>query len=125
MIVLALLVACGVPAPEVQTPRRALDDEVYRFCHQAGFDKTAALAYCELLEDLPPEVCPGMRESCTTEVEERRDAGCDGGPTEAADERVPAIFNAMFESACFAFASRARASRLSAAAVTQSGYSFR
>ncbi len=67
-----------------------LDDTSYRFCHESGFDKRAAAEFCALLLEAPPEVCPGMRESCTTDVEELAPGGCAGTGSSGDGSRVPA-----------------------------------
>lgn len=71
---LAVLVAVAEP------PSGALDDDAFRFCHEAGYDAVAADAWCELLEGAPPERCPGLRETCAGAAPKpSTSSGCDEG----------------------------------------------
>lgn len=39
-------------------------DEAYRFCHVPGAQADEAREWCDLLDDIPPDRCPGLRETC-------------------------------------------------------------
>lgn len=93
------LVACGgaEPGPEGSS---ALDDAAYRFCHVPGASAEEALRWCDLLEDLGPERCPGLRATCEEGVVAEDpvfSSGCQGegrgtGPADrlaSAPERPP------------------------------------
>jgi len=76
-----LLIACGGSGLESDALEDAvlgaalpiedttLDDEAYRFCHEAGYNAQDAMRWCELLEGMPEERCPGLRETCQHEGE--------------------------------------------------------
>jgi hypothetical protein len=54
------------PPPPVEHPAETvLDAPNYRFCHKAGSDAQDAMEWCPLLEGLPEERCPGLRETCS------------------------------------------------------------
>lgn len=64
--------ACDTSAPssDDKLPVSALDDGAYRFCHVEGANAESARRWCGLLEDLPPERCPGLRATCAGAVAE-------------------------------------------------------
>lgn len=72
-----LLLALGCPAPEPGAdteseeeildsaePGFALEKEAFDFCHRAGASAEEALARCDLVQDLPPDRCPGWVATC-------------------------------------------------------------
>lgn len=70
--------------PEVVAPAAGevvadpLQSEVFRWCHEAQRDVHDLVAWCALLDDLPPETCPGMRETCAApDLDWRPPVGCD------------------------------------------------
>lgn len=67
-----VLVACDGEAPT--GGESALDPSAFRFCHEPGAAGGEARDWCELLEGVPEDRCPGLRETCATDVEEAR--GC-------------------------------------------------
>ena len=59
--------ACTLPVgeePEDTVVEAALDDPDYRFCHEPRATEYTVREWCQLLEDAPPDKCPGMRETC-------------------------------------------------------------
>ena len=62
--------AWSADPPPSDPPPTALDDRAYRFCHIAGANATQAHHWCELLEDLPPDRCEGLRQTCAGAVTE-------------------------------------------------------
>jgi hypothetical protein len=82
--------ACRGESPESEPVKAesALDARAYRFCHTPGANAQDAQAWCDLLDDLPPERCPGLRATCAGEVT-RDPVGCeppgsgDGGDPDA------------------------------------------
>lgn len=61
--------ASGLPDP--------LADDAYAWCHEAEADADQAARWCRLLDDAPPEVCPGLRATCDNGVFEA--TGCQRG----------------------------------------------
>ena len=61
-------------APEI--PPTALDDAAFRFCHTDGANAEDARAWCGMLDDLPPERCPGLRATCAG-AETEDPVGCE------------------------------------------------
>ena len=59
---LGLVAFAGAEVPDAE--ETVLDDRAYRFCHEAGLDAQDAMTWCALLEGLPEERCPGLRETC-------------------------------------------------------------
>ena len=64
----------GGPPPPVLT------DPAYRFCHVPGADAEEAREYCELLDGLPEDRCPGLRATCDKGAKESilTPGGCNG-----------------------------------------------
>jgi hypothetical protein len=58
MILLALGTALGAD------PSPLLDGREYRFCNEPGVDRDQALTWCDSLEGLPDDACPGLRATC-------------------------------------------------------------
>ena len=91
MIALWLVLACGgtasdtdVTEPTEPAVERVLDDDAYRFCHEPGLDADAVDEWCALLEGLPEDQCPGMRETCAGADPVESSSGCnEGGRPEA------------------------------------------
>jgi hypothetical protein len=77
-----LMLGCAGSQPDPQAEpvasqaQTALDARAYRFCHTPGANAQEARAWCELLDDLPPERCPGLRATCAGEVS-RDPVGCE------------------------------------------------
>ncbi len=83
----ALAVGCGEGAPAEETEGGAtLDDPRFAWCHKATRLPASAAPYCALLEEAPPEVCPGMREACA-EGRFATVSGCGGGGAPGASAR--------------------------------------
>jgi hypothetical protein len=70
---LLLGTGCGqTPPVEAPAAERAqnpgwkapLDDEAFAFCTHPGADALEVAEWCALLEDAPPDRCPGMRATC-------------------------------------------------------------
>jgi len=57
----------------------ALRDEVFRFCHEPGVDLREVQQWCEVLETVPDEVCPGLRASCDEKQDVESVEGCEQG----------------------------------------------
>lgn len=55
-----------------------LDRAAYRFCHEPGYQADQARAWCDLLVDVPPERCPGLRRTCA-DPSLHASAGCAPG----------------------------------------------
>ena len=47
-----------------------LEDGTYRFCTQANAQASEARDFCEMLDDMPADRCPGLRETCQTDEEQ-------------------------------------------------------
>jgi hypothetical protein len=77
-MILLWALGCSGPQPVSEQTRAetALDARAYRFCHTPGANAQEAQAWCELLDDLPPERCPGLRATCAGEVT-RDPVGCE------------------------------------------------
>lgn len=68
----------GAPASEVAGDH-PLASAGYAFCHREGFDGMSARAFCDLLDDAPDDLCPGMRATCDGTAEPFEPAaGCAG-----------------------------------------------
>lgn len=81
---LLALAACSPPsAPSGTAPGSVLDDPSYRFCHVDGANAEEAKLWCGLLDELPPDRCPGLRATCAGAVSEDP-VGC--SPTGPAGE---------------------------------------
>ncbi len=58
-------------------PAPLLDRAEYRFCNEPGVDRAQALLWCDSLEGLPDDVCPGLRATCAGA--EGPESGCNQG----------------------------------------------
>lgn len=88
MIALLLRLAAAAPAPT----DHVLGGPGFAFCQEAGRGGPEALAYCDLLDGLPPDRCPGLRETCARgAVEPEPSSGCDPN---AGDPRRDALAGA-------------------------------
>jgi hypothetical protein len=101
LAILLALAACGLAGDDTGAPdggeaaadtevppSGVLSDRAYRFCNVPGADAAEAREWCELLEDLPEDRCPGLRATCDEGAEEAvlDPAGCNAGegkPTSA------------------------------------------
>lgn len=79
-MILPLLVALSLADP--------MEDPSFRFCHVEGVEAEEAREWCDLLDDVDPERCPGLRATCEgaerdeldpKEAWEQLKAGCAGG----------------------------------------------
>lgn len=62
---IAWWVAAALAAPsDAAAWEGALSGEAYRFCHDPGAHAALARDWCELLDDAPPDACPGLRATC-------------------------------------------------------------
>ncbi len=52
----------GVVAPS--EAEHALGSSSYRFCHEAGLDADELDAWCDVVDSIPEDRCPGLRASC-------------------------------------------------------------
>ena len=59
-------------------PADPLASEDFAFCHEAAADADQAARWCELLDEAPPEVCPGLRATCESGTFRATPSGCAG-----------------------------------------------
>jgi len=54
----------GGPAAVDESAPHPLSARAYRFCHEPGVDAEAAQPWCDLVDEIPEERCPGLRATC-------------------------------------------------------------
>ncbi len=94
---LAMLVLLAGAPPDAWKPIPASPG--YRFCEAPGADAANAREWCGLLADLPPDACPGLRETCAGDAPDagedpndllsRLSRGCDDGGGDAGGYSPP------------------------------------
>jgi hypothetical protein len=83
-MIVAVLAAMASAAEPAWKP--VVDNGDYRWCEEPGAQAQSSRDWCELLDDAPPDVCPGLRKTCegatpTTDVRDVYDeirSGCNG-----------------------------------------------
>lgn len=66
--------ALPIPGTVIPDP---LASEDFAFCHEDGADADQARRWCAMLDDLPPDACPGLRQTCAEGAFEVTQGGCD------------------------------------------------
>lgn len=60
-------------------PPFPMASSAYEFCHEAGADYMEVQPWCGMLDEVPEDVCPGMRATCAGEgLLDPPEGGCDG-----------------------------------------------
>lgn len=60
-------------------PPFPMESSAYAFCHDAGADYMEVQPWCGMLDEVPEDVCPGMRATCAGEgLLDPPQGGCDG-----------------------------------------------
>ncbi len=72
----AMSVAVAADEPEPHP----LDDPSFAFCHRAGVDAELAKPWCDRLDEIPKDRCPGLHETCAGAVAPPT-TGCQPTPT--------------------------------------------
>lgn len=94
--ILAVVVACADEPPADTSdgldaaPAEILGEQ-FAFCHDADAADPATQQYCPLLDQVPEDVCPGLREACAAPVEPKPETGCNdsGSESSGADVQPP------------------------------------
>jgi hypothetical protein len=71
-MIFGLLIALAGAAPVIDP----VADPRYRFCPEATASRADVDPWCEALDALPPQRCPGLREVCAGEVKPAPSPGC-------------------------------------------------
>lgn len=69
-MILAWILGCTTETAGPPPVPTVLDDAAFRFCHVPGANANQAKRWCTLLEGLPEDRCPGLRETCAGRVAE-------------------------------------------------------
>lgn len=64
LVPLALSGCDGLGGQAEAEADHALASSSYRFCHEAGLDADQLDAWCDVLDSIPEDRCPGLRASC-------------------------------------------------------------
>jgi hypothetical protein len=89
--VIVLWLACSVQQLEPDNFDQVIEDPAFEFCHEAGVYAEDAEPFCEFLDDLPLDKCPGLRESCAGAAEVEPSGGCqqqDGASSEEGSKKL-------------------------------------
>ncbi len=63
-LLLGMLLGCGGASSDEEAVQHALSSGSYRFCHEAGLDAEQLQAWCDVVDKIPEDRCPGLRASC-------------------------------------------------------------
>lgn len=86
---LPLILHCSLAGASPGDVPTALDGGAYRFCHEAGASAEDARAWCDLLEGLDPERCPGLVATCAGAEEPPVASGCAPASSGPREQPVP------------------------------------
>lgn len=86
-----IVLLVGLAFADAPPWRGVVDDPAYPFCGVEGVDAEEARAWCDLLDEVPPGACPGLRATCagaadggtTDDWRERLSQGCKGASSPA------------------------------------------
>lgn len=66
------------------TDRHPLDRSAFRFCHEPGAQASEVQAWCDLVDEVPEERCPGLHRTCAG-ADTTRSSGCSPDPQRPED----------------------------------------
>jgi len=80
-LLLGMLLGCGGAPSDEEGVNHALSSGSYRFCHEAGLDAEQVQAWCDVVDQIPEDRCPGLRASCEGSAPTVSSDGCNESST--------------------------------------------